>query len=187
MKKLGLLTIFFLVFNLTTAALNPHAQEIDLVKLKKEEEERRKKLEKQKKKKTVVITNETLKQYGERKKTSDSTKKPDVKSNPDASQKPEKVDPMQTKEYWQNLKKNLEKQIRELTQQIEIDQLELNRLSTEYLINDLPLEKQAIKERKDELARLLESQKKRLKGLQAEYDSLPEKARKAGIPPGWLR
>lgn len=186
MRKIIFGTIFFLIFSLITPNLTLHSQEVDLVKLKKEEEERRKKLAQQKKK-TVVITNETLKQYDDPAKKNDDKKKPAVKKKPQSSKLPEKVDPKNTKEYWQKLKNDLENTIKELKLKIAENQLELNRLNTQYLIMDLPLEKQRIKEEKDKLAQLLEYEKKMLKDKQAELDALPEKARKAGAPPGWLR
>jgi hypothetical protein len=179
--------IFLLFFTLSTPWLDAQDDErTDLVKLKKEEEERRKKLKEQNKK-SVVITNETLKQYEDKTKKNDGKKKPDVKNKTEKPEKPQKIDPMKTKEYWQKLKHDLEKRINDLKVKVEANQLELNRLTTEHLIMDLPLEKGQLKKQKDEMQRLLEGQKASLTQLQAEYDSLSEKARKAGVPPGWLR
>jgi hypothetical protein len=188
MKKLIFLTIFFLFFQFTGQTLYLLAgQEVDLAKLKKEEDERRKKLKEQNKK-SIVITNETLEQYGEKKKdekTDPGT--PKVKNDVIEPQDPGKIPPEQTKEYWQKLKNDLETKIDEFKTKISNEQSELNRLSTEYLMVDLPLEKAALKKEIDKLTEMLRIDKISLDSLQADYDALPEKARRAGIPPGWIR
>jgi hypothetical protein len=178
--------ILLLIFSLSVPEVNLHADEVDLVKLKKQEEERRKKLKEQNKK-TVVVTNEILKKYGESKKKNDTKNKPAVQKRAEEPEKPEKVDPIKTKEYWQKLKNDLENRIKELKDRLEKNQLELNRLTTQYFIMDLPIEKQRIKDHKESMQKIVEGQKATLKQLQAEFDALPEKARKAGVPYGWIR
>lgn len=181
--------IFILIFSFSASKLTPapHPQEkVDLAKLKKEEEERKKKLEEQKKK-SVVITNETLKQYEDKTKKSGKKKPPDKKKKQVKRAEPEKVDPKTTKEYWQKLRIDLEDRISKMKKSIESTQLELNRLTTEHLIMDLPGKKEALRRQKERTQRLLDGQKSSLIQLQAEYELLSEKARKAGVPPGWLR
>ena len=191
MKRiLFLAVIFVFILSLSASYLAPalHShQEVDLVKLKKEEEERRKKLKEQNKK-SVVVTNDTLKQYEDKTKKDDKTKAPEKKKKQvTPTPVPKNDDPTKTKEYWQEKKNNLEKRISDLKKRIEATELELNRLTTEHLIMDLPQEKEQLQKQKDETQRLLDGQKATLVQLQAEQDALFEAARKAGVPPGWLR
>lgn len=188
MKKLIFLTIFFLVFQFSSQALYPlSGQEVDLAKLKKEEDERRKKLKEQNKK-SIVITNETLGKYGEKKEDENAqSTAPKVQNVSNEPQDPGKIPPEQTKEYWQKLKNDLEIKINEFKVKISNEQSDLNRLNTEYLIVDLPLEKAALKNEIDKLTEMLRVDNISLNSLQADYDALPEKARRAGIPPGWIR
>jgi len=188
-RILFLPVIFVLIFSLSASYLAPalHShQEVDLAKLKKEEEERRKKLKEQNKK-SVVITNDTLKQYEDKTKKDDKAKAPEKKKQVTPNAAPKKDDPKKTKEYWQEQKNGLEKRISDLKKRIKAAELELNRLTTEHLIMDLPQEKEQLQKQKEETQRLLDGQKATLVQLQAEYDALFEAARKAGVPPGWLR
>jgi polyhydroxyalkanoate synthesis regulator phasin len=188
MKTLIFLTIFFLFFQFTGKALYPLAgQEVDLAKLKREEDERRKKLKEQNKK-SIVITNQTLEKYGEKKEDENAqSTAPKVQNVAVVPQDPGKIPPEQTKEYWQKLKNDLETKINEFKVKMSNEQADLNRLSTEYLIVDLPLEKAALKKEIDKLTEMLRVDKISLDSVQADYDALPEKARRAGIPPGWIR
>jgi hypothetical protein len=184
MKKSFLLPVIaVLILGIGAPKTRLFADEVDLVKLKKQEEERQKKLKEQNKK-TVVITNKTLSRYGEPAKTNDTKNKPDEQKK---AEEPEKVDPIKTKEYWQKLKNGLETRIKELKEKLAENQLELNRLTTEHFIMDLPIEKQKIKEQKENMQQIVEGQKATLKKLQEEFDALPEKARQAGVPYGWIR
>ncbi len=188
MKVFIFLAIFFLIFQFSGQTLCLlSGQEVDLAKLKKEEDERRKKLKEQDKK-SIVITNETLKKYGEKKEdVENESSAPKINKAAAEPQKPEKIPPEQTKEYWQKLKIDLETKINELKVKISNEQSEINRLNTEYLIVDLPLEKAALKKEIDKLTEMLRVDNISLNSLQADYDALPEKARRAGIPPGWIR
>ena len=186
MKKIIFLTIFFLVFSLSPLTMCLHADEVDLVKMKKEAEEKKKQSEKSKKK-AKVITNETLKKYDKYK--SNIGSKPGDKKSSDAvkPEKPKKTDPKETREYWQKLKNNLEKQIKEYKEKIERDQLKLNMLITQLLRMGIERERRRLQTEVDKFRASLKWDKNTLANIKAEYDSLPEKARKAGVPPGWAR
>ena len=202
MKKLILFSVFLLAGILSFPGLTAHAQEqeSDLVKLKKQEEERRKKLKQPGK----TITNEDLEKYAVPKKkrtaatksksggttagTTKTTKKTGKnKPAPVPKKKVEKPDPKQTREYWQHLKNKIETKLAGIKEQVEKDQLELNRLHNALFNAPLPVEEAKLKTQITELTRSLETNKMRLKNIQEEYDSLPEQARKAGVPPGWVR
>jgi len=188
--------VFILIALLMGAPLTrrlAYADKIDLVKLQKEEEERKKKL-----KKTgapgTVITNETLKQYetpkDKEKEAGQEGEEGIVKTDATVQTgqaKPAKIDPIQTQEYWQKLRIEFEQKITDLKAKIDQDQSEYNRLFTQHLMNDLPLEKANLKKQLDNMIASLKNDKETLKRVEEEFELLPEKARKAGVPPGWLR
>ena len=198
------LTLVFLGTGITGLPLR--GQRIDLVKLKKEEAERRKKLAQMKKKKgqLVRVDNRNLKKIAAKSRPlgyveakSDTEKK--------ESGEPIPAQPLSlgsetggeseigedggkhNAEYWQQLKRGLEESIVDLEKRISADQLRLNLLHSQYLTQDLPLKKQQIKEELDNLKIKHESDKERLKTLNRELEQLHERARRAGVPPGWLR
>lgn len=190
MKKYLVFVLIALLMGAPLTRRSAHADNIDLVKLQKEEEARKKKL-----KKTgvpaVVVTNETLKKYetktDKEKEGGQEGADGTVKTEATVQAKPPKIDPIQTQEYWQNLKKEFEQKMTELKTKIEKDRSEYNRLFTQHLITDLPLEKANLKKQLDNLAATLKDDEETLKRVEEEFELLPEKARKAGVPAGWLR
>jgi len=190
MKKLFFLVSLILVFCLALPQATLFSDQIDLVKLKKEEEEKRKKLEKEKVK-VKIITNETLKEMGlsTPKKNEPKPKSP-VKKNEQSKKKKEnkpKPDPKKTKEYWVKRKADLEKQVREFSALAEKQQLEFNRLFTEYISSNAWPRSDELKKELDELKVKMDFNKKKLQVAQGMLDGLDEEARKAGVPPGWVR
>ncbi|HDP95213.1 MAG TPA: hypothetical protein ENN40_07630 [Candidatus Aminicenantes bacterium] len=176
------------------------AQSIDLVKLRKQEAERRKKL-KQEQQKQVQITDSNLKNIAEDRNKpgfaesgSQTENVPQTEVQPLViaadgvvdSQSPES-EARRTPEYWQQLKRGLEESIAELENRVRENQSRLNLLHTQHLNQDLPLEKQRIKTELDELRKRNELEAQRLSQLKLELEELYERARKAGVPPGWLR
>lgn len=194
MKKLVFLVSLILVFCLALPQTTLFSDQIDLVKLKKEEEERKKKLEKEKVK-VKIITNETLEEMGLGTANKNESKpkpkpKPTVKKSNDSKKKKEKKpkpDPKKTKEYWVKRKADLEKQVREFSAQAEKQQLELNRLFTEYISSNAWPRSDEVKKEMEELKGKLDFTKKKLEVAQRMLDGLDEEARKAGVPPGWVR
>lgn len=185
---LSILVCFFFILNFLPMNLYSKGN-IDLVKLKKKEEERRKKLKKPKH--AVNNTNintikvpirkysfiqmepvESDEQDKDKSKTKEKKKKP--------------IDPKKTRKYWQDLKNKLEHDLDELKKRVRDDQLRLNQMYTDYYSSSLPSQRE-IKDRINILSDLLERKKLMLKNLQKEMDSLADKARKAGVPPGWIR
>ncbi|MCK5880212.1 MAG: hypothetical protein KAH24_10545 [Holophagae bacterium] len=205
MKRIAaLLTMIFI--GMGSVALPLQAQKIDLVKLKKEEAERRKKLAQKKKIKgqLVRVDDTNLKKIAAKsrplgyvKTGSDTAKKNSGEPIPaqplivgsETGGEPEigGDDGKHNAEYWQQLKRGLEEGIVDLEKRLRTDQLRLNQLHFEYLNQDLPLKKQQIKEELDKLRLKHESDKERLKTLNRELEQLHERARRAGVPPGWLR
>jgi len=88
--------------------------------------------------------------------------------------KEDKPDEAATKAYWQKLKKELEQKIESRKSQLTRLEKERRGLARNF-INTTEIREQ------------IEDLKKELADLEAEYRALPDKARKEGVPPGWLR
>jgi len=181
------------------------SQQVDLVKLRKKEKERREKL-KQQKKKRARVTDSNVKDMAESKNKpgyaesgSDSGKKkegqeeePAVKplvsvDGADKGSQPEVQDEQTTAEYWQRLKRGLDERIADLENRLSQNESRLNLLHTQYLGQDLPMEKRRIKTELDNLKESDKQDRERLAQLRRELEELRDRARKAGVPPGWLR
>ena len=183
---LSILVCSFFVLNLFCISLYS-SDNIDLVKLKKKEEERRKKLKKPK----FTVNNNNINRIKVSIKKYSFTQMEPVEGeeqDKDKSKTKEKkpIDPKKTRKYWQDLKNKLEFDLNELKKKVRDDQLRLNKMYTDYYSSSLPSQRE-IRDRIDILSDLLEKNKLMLKNLQKEMDSLAEKARKAGVPPGWIR
>ena len=180
MKKIIFCIIVIFAFNVF--GVNLYAGNIDLAKLQKEEKERRKKLLKPK----FSVNNENL--YGIISK---------IKSKGNFCQI--KIDPMpickydepivyeKTRGYWQEIKQGLEKRVKQLKIEVAELQLKCNDLFRRYLCMGLEIEQRKLKEQFNYFNMKLKCYKKELKRFQDKLDNLPEKARKANIPPGWIR
>ena len=86
----------------------------------------------------------------------------------------EEEDETKTAKYWQNLKIDLERKIEE--KNTKLRSLEIDRRGRAQLFISTTAVREEIERTKQELAE-----------LETKYRELPEKARKAGVPPGWLR
>ena len=64
---------------------------------------------------------------------------------------------------------------------------ELNKLWSDFYIKNIPAEQDAIKVQISQLTNQIEQKKLFLSEAEAQLEELFEKARKAGVPPGWLR
>lgn len=189
---LSILVCFFFILNLSCMSLYSKG-DVDLVKLKKKEEERRKKLKKPK----LIVSNANIntikvpvKKYSfiQMESVEDDEQEKQSKKEPNRKiEKKEPKDPEKTREYWQELKKKLEFDIRTLEERVRNDQLRLNKMYSDYYSMSLPFQKINIKDQIDKFSDLLEKDKLKLQNLKKEMDSLSDKARKAGVPPGWIR
>ncbi len=162
---------------------------VDLMAMKKKEDERRKKLAKSK----VTVTDSNVnsisvgnKKYGFVQIEFDEpspggeavTPPPATGSQDDQTKQPD---------YWRRQQSQLEERIAGLNADIESEQLELNKLWSDFYIKNVPAEQQAIREQIAELTNKIEQKKVFVKEAQTQLAELLEKARKAGVPPGWLR
>jgi hypothetical protein len=185
----NLILAFLALFFLNALASYGIADSVDLVKLKKEEEKRRKTLQKSKYK----LSNYNLhrikvpkKNYGFVQFTGE-TEVLDPEKKPTENDAVEKKDPQKEMKYWRDLKSKLEEQITELDKKVLDDQLRLNQLVTNYISMNLPLQKIDLKDQIDKFTAEHNKNKQKLKSLQNQLNELPDRARKAGVPPGWVR
>ncbi len=151
-----------------------------LVELSKKEKQRRKK-----EKAVKVITNEDL---GKAPSPSVSISGARYSPSPEegigkAVKSPRKKD----RKWWVSRKKKLEEKIASLKRKIEELQKKVNTLTTGFLIEQRPIAHQRLKDELEKTKGALERAKKDLEKARKELDKLYEEARKAGIPPGWLR
>jgi hypothetical protein len=166
---------------------------IDLVAMKKEEEARRKKLAKSK----LAVNDSNVgsiavagKPYGFVQMEAEGEGAP---AEEGAAEAPAKAtgqsgeDESKQPDFWQKQKSDLDERIATLKADIESAQLELNKLWSDFYIKNIPAEQQAIRDQIAQKTNELEQKKLFLSESEAQLEQLYEKARKAGIPPGWLR
>ncbi len=170
------------------------ADKVDLLKLQKKEKERLAKLKKKKKGKTLSVNNKNLKSLIKSTKGPYSFIEVQGKSKPKlrpddstGSDVADGFDEKKTRGYWQGLKRDLENRITRLELVIETNQKELMRLKNIALGADMLSTRLKYEKRFRELNKRVQSDKILLKKFKKELEGLPDKARKAGVPPGWLR
>ncbi len=154
-----------------------------LVELSKKEKERRKKI-----KQTKVITNDDLKNtpgginvIG----TSSRTVNPSTKAPKETSGK--KGHQKGSREWWAEQSRIIREKIARLKNKIKELELKVNSLSTQFLIEQRPFEHARVKSELEKAKGDLLRAKNELKKAEQELEALYNKARKEGIPPGWLR
>jgi hypothetical protein len=161
---------------------------IDLVALKKQEEERRKKVSKSKQAITDTNFNKITsggKSYGFVQMESEGP--PAETSISAVSSSVEQTDETKQPEFWKKQQIELETRIAQLKEGINIEQNELNKLWSDFYIKNIPADQAAIKILISQLTNQIEQKKLFLSQSEAQMAEFNEKARKAGIPPGWLR
>lgn len=164
---------------------------IDLVALKKQEEERRKKISKSKQ----LITDANVakfsggsRPYGFVQMESDAPPPATGETAPTsvANASAPKEEERQA-DYWKRQQVQLQERIAELKQNIQDEQLELNKLWSDFYVKNIPAEQNAIKLQIAQVTNQLEQKKLFLRQAETQLEELSENARKAGVPPGWLR
>lgn len=187
MRNLILIILTFFIMN--TFIPCGFADSVDLVKSKKEEENRRKNIQKSKYK----LSNYNLhrikipkKNYGFVQYVGEAEILDPEKKQAETSSI-QKKDPQKEITYWRDLKNKLDEQVAELRKKVDEDQLHLNQLITNYISMNLPLQKIDLKNQIDKFTAEHNKNKLKLESLQNQLNGLPERARKAGVPPGWVR
>jgi chromosome segregation ATPase len=171
---------------------------------KKKENKKEKKEEKKKKEIQKVWTNDDLKKIknanitvietGSTSKAKASTAKPATATKKRRTRKPKtkpivrKPDKRTTKEYWQGRKNNILQKIADSETKIKQMEARAAELQQKYLMNDQLFSQQ--KQTEAEYGKLVKSIKNYKAGLiklKQSLEDLRTEARKAGIPPGWVR
>ncbi len=173
---------------LATLAAPLSGQSLNLVELKKKEEERRKKAEGSK----YSVSDENLKSIDVKSKKYSfiQLEESDVEDDSQAAQPPAGTDPAdetRTEAFWRNQKNEIEERIAFLEQSAEEQQLQLNQLWTDFYLTDSFIQQNEMRARIDQLTQQLETSRLNLERARKELADLQERARRAGIPPGWLR
>lgn len=170
------------------AGISPLLHGVDLMAMKKQEDERRKNLAKSKLKVTDTNVNSVSvdgKRYGF---VQMETEGAIVEEEASAAEGPVKKDDVTRQpDFWKKQQADLEQRIAKLKEDIESEQSELNRLWSDFYIKNIASEQQAIRAQIAQLTNQIEQKKLFLSQSETQLEDLYEKARKAGVPPGWLR
>jgi flagellar biosynthesis chaperone FliJ len=161
---------------------------IDLVALKKQEEERRKKISKSKQAITDANVNMIVsggKSYGFVQMESEGS--PAAETISEVSNTENQTNEEKQPDFWKKQQIELETRITQLKETINNEQSELNKLWSDFYIKNVAAEQNAINMQINQLTNQIEQKKLSLSQTETELEDLFEKARKAGIPPGWLR
>lgn len=172
-----------------------HAQDKENDKEKKEKGKKKDEPEK------VVITNADLDTPGKSDKKKKTKVSPDKKSKTAgaaAHQTPtgksrsktpvkKKPDPKKTEKYWRDLKENIERNIQANKEKITKIEAKLNRVRSELLRASDTTVTLKYREQIEDLSADLRNLKQGLANLNRALEELPDKARREGVPPGWVR
>jgi hypothetical protein len=161
---------------------------VDLMALKKQEDERRKKAGKSKAK--VHDNNVNSVAAGGRKYGFVQMESEEAAAEEGQEQKPAtaaKGDVTKQPDYWKKQQTDLEQRITTLRADIEEAQLQLNRLWSDFYTKSVAAEQEAVRAQIAQLTNQIEQKKLFLSQSETQLEELFEKARKAGVPPGWLR
>lgn len=172
-----------------------HAQD------KEDEKEKKKKGKTKDEPQSVIITDKDLETDtpGKRdKKTKVTTKSKTTSTGAAAHKTPtgksrsktpvkKKPDPKTTEKYWRDMKEKLEKNILDNKQKIKKIETRLNSIRGELLRAADTTTSLKYRQEIDELSKNLRNFKRGLGNLERALAELPDKARRAGVPPGWVR
>ena len=161
---------------------------IDLMAMKKQEDERRKKLAKSK-----IAVNDTNvnsisvgnKKYGFVQMETDEP--PPEGEAVIQSEGEKKTEEAKQPDYWKKQQTDLEERIAKLKDEIERGQVDLNKLWSDFYVKNVASEQEVIRVQISQLTNQIEQNKLFLGQAETQLEDLFEKARKAGVPPGWLR
>jgi len=188
MKYIILVIGLIFIFNTGTGEL---FGQVNLKEMRKKEKERRKDLNLTSKpgERSIEKVASTKERYGFTQIVSHTGDGEASETDPEKKriEIPEKRDPKNSQEYWQDQKRRLDNQIAELETKIKMAESEINRLQTQYFSMDLAIQANQLRETIDKMINANEADKQKLQELKRELDDLPDKARKAGVPSGWVR
>ena len=177
-----------LVCFLCSAAAPLCSRGIDLMAMKKKEDERRKKLAKSKI--TVNDSNVNSISVGNKKYGFVQMETDEPRLEGEAVIQPEgenKTEEAKGSDYWKKQQSDLEERIAKLKDEIERGQADLNKLWSDFYVKNIASEQEVIRVQISQLTNQIEQSKLFLGQAETQLEDLFEKARKAGVPPGWLR
>lgn len=177
-----------LIVILSILILSPFLFPQSLAEIAEKEKERREKL---KGEKVEVITNNTLRKI--KKEISISGSEETEEKSPETPEA--QVDLKEREEYWRSYKAELEQKYKRAMEKVrklenEISELYMDFYSfrpTSFRYGQIFYERGFFQAKIDELQVKLEIAKKEAEELRAELESLPDKVRKEGGYPGWVR
>jgi hypothetical protein len=182
MKKL--LTIVIGGFVVAAIAAPAFAQTQSLADVARKEEERRKEI----KKPAKVITNQDLRPGMQ------PYSQPVPNSTDAAAGDKAKDDKAggaaggeKGQAYWQGKKKSLNDALTKDTGYAEALQVRINSLTADFVNRDDPVQKSKIEQDRNKALADLDKLKKDIEADKKAIADLEEEARKAGVPPGWIR
>lgn len=111
----------------------------------------------------------------------------DQKTDQKTDQKSAAVDATKTEAYWHQKVKDARDGLARSQTFAEALQSRINALSTDFVNRDDPAQRQQISIDRQKAIAELDRVKKDITQQQKSLDDLQEQARRAGIPPGWLR
>jgi len=154
----------------------------------RKEEERRKDV----KAPAKVYTNKDLGAPVQGGVSSDSTKPASPSSDP--SKEAQKAGDEKSKDtapkdqaYWSKRKKDLQDKLDRSKTQVDAMQSRINALTADFTSHDDPVQRAAIERERQRALSELGRLQQDIKDTQKALSDLDEEARKAGVPPGWLR
>jgi hypothetical protein len=183
MKKL----LSALTFAYVAAAVAAPAAAQSLAEVARQEEARRKEI----KRPAKVITNQDLKPglqpFSEPVPLSTDTAAADAKGGDKAAGGDAAKDPQKDQKFWTDKKKTLQQNLDRDSGYAEALQVRINALTTDFVNRDDPVQKGKIEQDRVKALAELERLKKAIEDDKKALVNLEDDARKAGVPPGWIR
>lgn len=168
------------------------AQGVDLAAMRKAEEERRKKITRS----GVVLDDKSVKNVPTKdnrfsfiivESSGAAAPLPDGSPPPPPAATGETTDGKPSAQEWKARKQALEQRVADLRQQIASSQSQLNRMQSDFLMSGLAVEQNRLRVLIEELRAAMATQQNDLKAAEQELANFANEARRAGVPPGWLR
>jgi hypothetical protein len=96
-------------------------------------------------------------------------------------------DPQKDQKFWADRKKTLQQNLDRDSGYAEALQVRINALTTDFVNRDDPVQKAKIEQDRTKALAELERLKKAIEDDKKALVTLEDEARKAGVPPGWIR
>jgi hypothetical protein len=133
-----------------------------------------------------VYTNETLRgERGDAPIAAPAPAAPDAAAKPAAPEK--RDDPKKDEAHWRNRMAEARKSLERARMFQEALQTRINSLGNDFASRDDPAQRSVVAGSRQKALAELERVTKEIADLEKEISTIEEDARKAGVPPGWLR